>query len=255
MHIDSLRGAVMFQESLVESTPLLRTRNRWPVFVSIAAQTTVLTLAVTIPLLHPEVIPKQALNKLDFLPAPRVKPPTPPPQPVRIVQTAPPSSAPVAPPTQAPQIPASVAEQFHTDASQVENPTIAIASGTGANSVPFAPATAPPVPHVAPAPVAAATIGPLRISEGVLAGNLITPIRAQYPAIARAAGVQGVIVIQAVISTTGTIQSVHVVSGPLMLQAAAVDAVRSARYRPYLLNHQPTEVETTFSINFRLGSN
>jgi protein TonB len=243
----------MFQESLVESTPLLRTHNRLPIILSFAMQATILTLAIAIPLLHPEVIPKQALNKLDFLPAPRVKPPTPPLQPVRIVQTVPPSSAPVAPSTQAPRIPASIAEQFHTDASQVENPTIAIASGTGANSVPFAPASAPPVPHVAPAPIAA-TIGPLRISEGVLAGNLITPIRAQYPAIARAAGVQGVVVIQAVISTTGTIQSVHVVSGPLMLQAAAVDAVRSARYHPYLLNHQPTEVETIFSINFHLGS-
>jgi protein TonB len=39
-----------------------------------------------------------------------------------------------------------------------------------------------------------------------------------------------------------------------MLQAAALEAVRSARYRPYMLDHQPTEVETTFSINFRLGS-
>jgi protein TonB len=39
-----------------------------------------------------------------------------------------------------------------------------------------------------------------------------------------------------------------------MLQAAALEAVRNARYRPYLLNQQPTEVETTFSINFHLGS-
>jgi protein TonB len=39
-----------------------------------------------------------------------------------------------------------------------------------------------------------------------------------------------------------------------MLQDAALQAVRAARYRPYLLNGQPTEVETTVSINFRLGS-
>lgn len=119
------------------------------------------------------------------------------------------------------------------------------------NTTSFAPA-APPAPHVVPTPTT--PIGPLHISEGVLAGNLIAPIRAQYPAIARAAGVQGTVIIQATISTTGAIMNPHVVSGPLMLQPAALDAVRSAHYRPYLLNHQPTEVETTFSINFHLGS-
>jgi len=119
------------------------------------------------------------------------------------------------------------------------------------NTTPFAPAS-PPAPYVVPAPTAPP--GPLHISEGVLAGNLVSPIRAQYPAIARAAGVQGTVIIQATISTTGVIVNAHVVSGPIMLQSAALDAVRNARYRPYLLNHQPTEVDTTFSINFHLGS-
>jgi protein TonB len=72
--------------------------------------------------------------------------------------------------------------------------------------------------------------------------------------IAKAAGVQGTVIIQANISKSGAIERAHVVSGPAMLQAAALEAVRSARYRPYMLDHQPTEVETTFSINFRLGS-
>ena len=93
----------MFQESLVESTPLLRTHNRWPFFLSVAMQATILALAVAIPLLHPEVLPRQALNKLDFLPAPRIKPPTPPPPPPPVrVQTATENNAPVAPPMQAP---------------------------------------------------------------------------------------------------------------------------------------------------------
>ena len=43
-------------------------------------------------------------------------------------------------------------------------------------------------------------------------------------------------------------------SGPMMLQQAALDAIRMARYRPYLLNGLPTEVDTTFVVNFRLGS-
>lgn len=241
----------MFQESLVESTPLLRTQNRWPVLLSFAAQAIILTLAITIPLLHPEVLPKQALDKMTFLPAPRVRPPTPPPTPPVRVQTVTNTSAPTAPQTLAPQIPTSVAEQFHSDAPGVNAPIIVMAAGTGPNTVPFAPA-APPTPHVVPTPTAPP--GPLHISEGVLAGNLISPIRAQYPVIARAAHVEGTVIIQATISTTGSITNIHVVSGPLMLQPAALDAIRNARYRPYLLNHQPTEVETTFSINFHLGS-
>jgi protein TonB len=243
----------MFQESLVESTPLLRTRNRWPFFLSVAMQATILTLVITIPLLHPEVLPTQALRHLDFLPSP-IKPHVPPPPPQVVhLQAAPETSAPPAPQTQEAQIPTNIAQQFFTDANPVESPRISMTSGNpSTNTNSFAPATAPPTPHVAPAP--ATSIGPLHISEGVLAGNLITPIRPQYPAIARVTGTQGTVIIQATISTTGTIVNPHVVSGPPLLQGAALEAVRNARYRPYLLNHQPTEVETTFSINFHLGS-
>ncbi len=65
---------------------------------------------------------------------------------------------------------------------------------------------------------------------------------------------QGTVIVQAVISKTGHIESAHVLTGPVMLQSAALDAVRNARYHPFLLNGDPTEVETTISINFRLGS-
>ena len=241
----------MFQESLVESSPLQRIHNRWPVILSIATQSTILAIAISIPLLHPEVLPTHALNRLNFLPAPRVRPPAPPPQPVRI-QAVPTTSTPSAPQMQAPQIPATAAQPFTSDAQQVKTSAIAMVFGSGTNTTPFSPATAAPIPHVVPTPTAPS--GPFRVSEGVLAGNLLAPIHPQYPAIARVSSVQGTVIIQAIISTSGTIESAHVISGPAMLQGAALDAVRSARYRPYLLNHRPTEVETTFSINFRLGS-
>jgi protein TonB len=95
---------------------------------------------------------------------------------------------------------------------------------------------------------------PLNVSGGVTAGLLLTPIQPVYPRIAVAAGIQGTVVMEAVISKTGRIESLHVVSGSPMLQTAALDAVRGARYRPYLLNGEPTEVQTTISVNFRLGS-
>jgi periplasmic protein TonB len=82
----------------------------------------------------------------------------------------------------------------------------------------------------------------------------MAPIRPVYPSIARAAGVQGTVVVSAVISRTGAIESMHVLSGPSMLQSAALEAIRAARYRPYLLNGEPTEVETTITVNFRIGA-
>ncbi len=109
--------------------------------------------------------------------------------------------------------------------------------------------------HVSVAgPPAPATTGPMAISTGVLRGMLLAPIAPQYPTIARISRTQGTVVVEAIISKTGQIESAHVVSGPMVLQAAALQAVRDARYRPFLLNNQPTEVSTTISINFRLGS-
>jgi periplasmic protein TonB len=95
--------------------------------------------------------------------------------------------------------------------------------------------------------------GPVTISSGVTQGMLLEPIRPVYPSIARAAGVKGTVVMEAVISKVGRIESLHTVSGPAMLRPAAIDAVSAARYRPYLLNGQPTEVETTITVVFQLG--
>jgi protein TonB len=83
---------------------------------------------------------------------------------------------------------------------------------------------------------------------------LIGEIRPIYPRIAIAARVEGMVVIEATISKTGAIESAHVISGPAMLAGAAIDAVRMARYRPYKLNGELTEVQTTVTVNFKLGS-
>jgi protein TonB len=77
-----------------------------------------------------------------------------------------------------------------------------------------------------------------------------TPI---YPPIAKAARVQGTVVLQAQISKQGTIENLHVISGPAMLQQAALDAVKTWRYKPYLLNGEPVEVETTVNVIFTVG--
>ena len=93
----------------------------------------------------------------------------------------------------------------------------------------------------------------LSVSSGVMAGNLITKTLPQYPAIPRAAHIEGTVVLQATISKSGSIENLRVISGPTMLQQAAMDAVRSWRYKPYLLNGEPVEVETTINVVFNLG--
>jgi protein TonB len=60
-------------------------------------------------------------------------------------------------------------------------------------------------------------------------------------------------VLSAVIGTDGSVEDLQVIGGPELLQQAAVDAVRSWRYRPYLLNGQPVEVKTQINVIFTLG--
>jgi protein TonB len=101
--------------------------------------------------------------------------------------------------------------------------------------------------------VKAAVPKKVNISAGVAVGMLLQKTQPVYPPIAKAARVSGTVVLQATISRTGSIENLRVVSGPAMLQQAALDAVKSWRYRPYLLNNEPVEVETTVNVIFTLG--
>ena len=93
----------------------------------------------------------------------------------------------------------------------------------------------------------------VNISAGVSSGLLLQKTVPLYPPIAKAARVSGTVVLQATISKTGTIENLRVISGPAMLQQSAMDAVKSWRYRPYLLNGEPVEVETSVNVVFTLG--
>jgi protein TonB len=94
----------------------------------------------------------------------------------------------------------------------------------------------------------------VRISQGVTRGLLIQKVEPQYPPLARAARVQGDVVLSAVIDTNGQITNLQLVSGHPMLVPAAIAAVKQWRYKPYLLNGQPVEVETTITVIFSLSS-
>jgi protein TonB len=237
----------MFVESLVESTPLLRSRNRAPAMIAIAAQCALLAILVAIPILHPEVLSTGPM-KLSVLAPPPMPAPKPPPLPRPHVETAVATSAPA---TVSPVLNL-IHGILHPTGSAVDEP-LPLGSTTMGPSNPALPVS--PIGNT-PNVVVKPTVNASRpnVSSGVIAGLLLAPIQPIYPTIAKASGTQGIVVIAAIISKTGHIESAHVLSGPVMLQGAALDAVRAARYRPYLLNGEPTEVETTININFRMGS-
>jgi protein TonB len=70
--------------------------------------------------------------------------------------------------------------------------------------------------------------------------------------VAQASRTSGTVILQATISRTGTIENLRVVSGPALLQQAAREAVKQWRYKPYMLNGQAVEVETTVNVQFTL---
>jgi protein TonB len=107
-----------------------------------------------------------------------------------------------------------------------------------------------PAIHVAPPK----PTGPARISGGVIAGNRIAFVEPQYPPIAKIAHMSGTVVLHAIISKSGSVQRLTVASSTNpMFNNYAIQAVQQWRYRPYLLNGDPTEVDTTITVNFALN--
>lgn len=102
-------------------------------------------------------------------------------------------------------------------------------------------------------PASATAERAVQVSSGVMAGQRIGGDNPVYPAIAKAAHVQGTVVLRVLISKEGAVQSLSVLSGSPMLQSAAVDAVRTWIYKPYLLNGEPVAVRTQVNIIFTLG--
>src|SRR5579864_922961 len=93
--------------------------------------------------------------------------------------------------------------------------------------------------------------GSLRISQGVSQGLLLKKVPPVYPPMALQLHKQGTVELLTTISKQGLITNVKVLSGDAMLAKSAVDAVRQWKYRPYLLNGEPVEIQTQITINFK----
>jgi TonB family protein len=93
----------------------------------------------------------------------------------------------------------------------------------------------------------------VRVSSGVSTGLLTHRVTPGYPPEARHAGIQGTVILHAVIDKEGKIANLQVISGPAELTQAAMGAVQQWRYKPYLLQGEPVEVDTEVQVNFTLG--
>lgn len=94
----------------------------------------------------------------------------------------------------------------------------------------------------------------VRLSGGVMAGKLIKDVTPKYPYVARSYHRQGRVILQATISKDGSITDLSIVQPAGMgLDEAAIEAVKQWKYKPYLLQGEPVEVETTITVNFTLG--
>jgi periplasmic protein TonB len=107
-------------------------------------------------------------------------------------------------------------------------------------------------PSPSPTPDAPARPRRLRVSQGVAEGNLIRRTPISYPLEAKEKRIQGEVILKVLIDKVGTIASAEQVQGDPVLGKAALEGVTQWKYRPYFLNGEPVEVETTVKVRFHL---
>ena len=237
----------MFEDSLVESSNRLKTRRGVTTFLSFGLQMVLIGIMILIPLIYTEALPKATLSTFLVAPPPP-PPPPPPPQELKVVKVETElDNGALRTPTKIPQKIQMIKEE------ETPQSSAGVLGGVQGG-----------VPGGSTAGVLGGIIGSgavpkiaapqrVRVSGGVTEGNKIFAPTPQYPAIAKTARIQGSVVLAAIISKSGNIENLRVISGHPMLVQSALDAVKQWRYKPYYLNGEPVEVDTTITVNFTLG--
>jgi protein TonB len=240
----------MFADSFCSPSFLDRSRRGWFTLASFALQALGLSVLLALPIFYTEGLPPMRLRDLLLTP-----PPASAPAPRVLHTTSPPAPSNIADGKRlAPRI-----IPIHTVMIQDPAPAPAFPTDGSVLGVFQGPHAAElsrltnSLSHVAPPAVPAPTPAPSRPLSRWMEGNLVRKVQPIYPPLARSTGVQGSVLLQAIIGRDGKIEHVQVVSGHPLLSKAAVDAVAQWLYRPYYLNDQPVEVETQVTVNFILG--
>jgi periplasmic protein TonB len=238
----------MFEDSLMESGGRIKTNQKWTGLVSTLVQLGLVGFLVLLPLIFTEALPKGQLTT--WLVAPPPPPPPPPPaapqiqhvqKVIEIVDGA------LRTPSKIPK----KIQMIKEEEAPAQNAGVmggvvgGVPGGSAGGVIGGIIGSAAPPPKVA-------TPQKLRVSSGVAEGLKIHDVTPTYPQMARIAHIQGDVLLQATISKSGVIENLHGVQGHPILIQAAMDAVKQWKYKPYILNGEPVEVETTIKVQFHM---
>ncbi len=250
----------MFEQSLLDTTG--RTRKPWTILVSFVVQCSLIGIAILIPLIYYDALPKGQLTS--FLTAPPPPPPPPPPPamtPPKVVRVIPREfdAGKLMAPKVIPKQIAIIKEE------ELPPPSTGGVVGGVYGGVPGGSAggvlggligsvnnNAPPPPPPPPVKVEP-RVTRIKVGGNVQAAMKLRGQNPTYPALAKQARIQGHVVFSAVIGRDGTIQNLQLISGHPLLVPAAQSAVSRWVYRPTLLNGEPVEVITQIDVNFTLS--
>jgi protein TonB len=244
----------MFEDSLIESGGKLKTKRGWTSIISFGLQVMIVGVMILIPRIFTEALPKGTTMFMLVAPPPPPPPPPPAAAPVKVVKQIQTDivNGELRTPTKIPNKVKIIKED--------EAPPPAMASAGVMGGVPggvpggsmggVMGSILNSTPTVAPK---IATPQRVRVSSGVSTGMLVRKVPPSYPPLARQARIQGTVILQATISKEGSIENLQLISGHPMLAPAAIEAVKQWKYKPYLLNGEPVEVETQVQVNFTLA--
>ncbi len=244
----------MFEDSLIESGGRLTTKRGLTTTLSFVFQLVLVGILVLIPLLFTEALPKTQLMTFLVAPPPPPPPPPPPAAAIKVVKQVQTDIV-----NGQLRTPTKIPEKIQMIKEDEAPPPVMSASGVVGG-----------VPGGIPGGQMGGVIGGIisstpvnvpkavnpqriRVSQGVTQGMIIRRVNPPYPPLARQARIQGPVVLQAEIGKDGSITNLRLISGHPMLAPAAIEAIKQWKYKPYILNGEPVEVETTITFNFTLS--
>ena len=245
----SLQEGDLFHDSLFVSGSKSRPRNPWAAVGSVTQLALLLLGLVVIPLFHTETLPKwERLTMLYIPPAAAASNDT---------RLSVPTSTSRYTPT-AMRIPSPVQMRQEPPSPPLDTPGGVVGGVPGGviGGIPNG-ALSEVLGSTSTTPILAKTLVPtprrVRVPARVAEANLVYDIAPKYPPEAGQARIEGTVVLLAVIRKDGTVEDVRVESGLPVLAQAAIEAVKQWRYRPYLLNGEPVEINSQITINFTLS--
>ena len=251
----------MFEQSLLDVKA--KTHKPWTIVVSFLIQCALIGIAVLIPLIYFDQLPKGQLTS--FLTAPPPPPPPPPPPamaPPKVIKVIPRQfdAGKLLAPKVIPKQIAMIKEEELPPPSAGGGVVGGVYGGVPGGQaggvlggIISATASAAPPPPPPPPVKQEVKVTRIRVGGNVIAAKKIRGPNPVYPPLAKQARIQGHVVFAAIIGRDGTIQNLQLVSGHPLLVPAAQAAVSQWAYQPTLLNGEPVEVQTQIDVNFTLS--